>query len=86
MASQRIENLTSLRPHQAELQQLGELAGVFMDGSVFRLLIELLNMGIDPDTIFNLLKDIKRSRNIKSRSSVVPSQKSIRSKVNIRQE
>ncbi|KAG5899357.1 hypothetical protein JTB14_036846 [Gonioctena quinquepunctata] len=85
MASQRIENLTSLRPHQKELHQLGELAGVFIDGNVFRLLVELLNMGIDPGTIYNMLKDIKRSRIPKSRSSIVSS-KSIRSKASVQHE
>ncbi|KAJ8983476.1 hypothetical protein NQ317_014934 [Molorchus minor] len=83
MPSKTAENITkidnNLEPHQEELQQLGELAGIYMDHKVFRILVELLNMGIDPDTIYNLLKTIKRSRNPKSRSSVL-SQRSTRSK------
>ncbi|KAJ8919929.1 hypothetical protein NQ315_006458 [Exocentrus adspersus] len=66
---------SDLQPHQDKLLQLGELAGIYMDHKVFRILIEFLNMGIDPDTVYNLLKTIKRSRNTKSRSSIV-SQKS----------
>ncbi|KAJ8943595.1 hypothetical protein NQ318_006597 [Aromia moschata] len=83
MPSKTIENVaitdSNLEPHQDELQQLGELAGIYMDHKVFRIIIELLNMGIDPDTIYNLLKTIKRSRNPKSRSSVL-SHKSAKSK------
>ncbi|XP_018578704.1 uncharacterized protein LOC108916877 [Anoplophora glabripennis] len=84
MPSKTIENIpkldNNLEPHQDEFQQLGELAGIYMDHKVFRILIELLNMGIDPDTIYNLLKTIKRSRNPKSRSSVTSQKSSSRSK------
>ncbi|KAJ8963005.1 hypothetical protein NQ314_005623 [Rhamnusium bicolor] len=83
MPSKTTETITkidnNLEPHQDELQHLGELAGIYMDPKVFRILIELLNMGIDPDTIYNLLKTIKRSRNPKSRSSVL-SQKSLKNR------
>lgn len=71
MHDENISKMDNLRPHQNELHQLGELAGVYMDSKVFRLLVELLNMGYDPDTIYNLLKIIKRSKTSKSRSSTI---------------
>ncbi|CAG9857136.1 unnamed protein product [Phyllotreta striolata] len=50
-----------LRPHQKELQELGELAGVSMSPKVFKLIMELLNMGHSPDTVYSILKIIIKS-------------------------
>lgn len=61
----------TLRPYQHELKHLGELAGIYMDNDVFSVVLELLNMGIDADTIFNILKTLKKSRTRKSRSSLL---------------
>lgn len=44
MPSKTIENipkLDNLEPHQDELQQLGELAGIYMDHKVFRYVLFL---------------------------------------------
>lgn len=60
----------SLRPHQKELKQLGELAGIYMDSEVFISVLVLLNMGINAETIYNLLKTLRRSNTRKSRSSL----------------
>lgn len=62
----------TLRPHQHELKHLGELTGIFMDNDVFSCIVELLNMGIEADAIYNLLKKLKKSKMRKSRSSVLP--------------
>ncbi|CAG9827709.1 unnamed protein product [Diabrotica balteata] len=69
MHDENITKMDNLRPHQSELHHLAELAGVHMDSKIFRMLVELLNMGYDPDIIYNLLKTIKRSRNSKPRVS-----------------
>ncbi|CAH0546102.1 unnamed protein product [Brassicogethes aeneus] len=50
-----------LRPHQDELLHLAELAGVYIDPKVFRILVELLNMGVDPTTITKLLTTIQKN-------------------------
>lgn len=60
----------SLRPHQNELKHLGELTGIYMDNEVFCYILELLNMGISADTIYNLLKTLRKS-NKKSRYSIL---------------
>ncbi|CAH1108413.1 unnamed protein product [Psylliodes chrysocephalus] len=73
--------MDDLRPHQIELQQLGELAGIHMDFKVFRLIIELLNMGYNADIIYSLLKIIKRSRNPKTRAAVASQPKTLSQKV-----
>lgn len=62
----------TLRPHQHELKHLGELAGIYMDNEVFCYVLELINMGIDADVIYNVLKTLKKSKTRKSRSSVIP--------------
>ncbi|KAJ3660325.1 hypothetical protein Zmor_004777 [Zophobas morio] len=58
------------QPHQEELQLLGELAGIHMDSKVFRILVEFLNMGVDANTIFAVLKSIRRPSTRQSRSSL----------------
>lgn len=47
-----------LRPHQDELIQLSDLAGIHLNHKVFQILVELLNMGVDPFAIHRLLNKI----------------------------
>lgn len=64
-------NSVTLRPHQHELKHLGELAGIYMDNEIFCNIVELLNMGIDAETIYNLLKTFRKTKTRKSRSSII---------------
>lgn len=61
----------TLRPHQHELKHLSELAGIYLDNEVFGYIVELMNMGIDADVIYNLLKTLRKSRTRKSKSSLL---------------
>ncbi|KAF7273772.1 hypothetical protein GWI33_013527 [Rhynchophorus ferrugineus] len=54
--------MDQLRPHQDELLYLAELAGIHMDKDLFRNLVQLLNMGVSPDAVFNVLKIIKKKK------------------------
>ncbi|KAH1011384.1 hypothetical protein HUJ04_000768 [Dendroctonus ponderosae] len=54
------EHRNELRPHQDELMELTYLAGIHMNKDVFRCLVDLLNMGVSPNAIFKLLKNLKR--------------------------
>nr|CAI5870266.1 unnamed protein product [Callosobruchus analis] len=62
-----MNHCVTLRPHQEDLLQLSELAGIHMDKKVFRLIMEMLNMGFNAETIYSLLKYIKKSRTRKPR-------------------
>lgn len=65
MPSKVIESyhtMEQLRPHQDELLYLAELAGIHMDKDIFRSLLQLLNMGVSPDAVFNLLRIIKKKK------------------------
>lgn len=61
----------TLRPYQNELKHLGELRGIYMDNEIFGCILELLNMGIDAETIYSLLKTLRKSKTRKSRLSVL---------------
>lgn len=54
----RTENL---RPHQEELPQLSELAGIHADPNLLKIMIELLNMKVPPHTLYSMLKSIRYS-------------------------
>ncbi|KAL1502048.1 hypothetical protein ABEB36_007251 [Hypothenemus hampei] len=60
--------MSELRPHQDELLVLADLAGIHMDQEIFRSLVELLNMGVGPDAIYNLLKILRKRQNKGRRS------------------
>lgn len=51
----------NLQPHQEELLQLSELAGIHSNPSVFHIIIELLNMQVEPEAIYKMLKSIRRT-------------------------
>lgn len=58
----------NLQPHQHELLQLADLAGIHADPSVMRTIIELLNMKIDPTAIVKVLRQIRRTSKTRSPS------------------
>ncbi|KAK9744981.1 Mitotic-spindle organizing gamma-tubulin ring associated [Popillia japonica] len=51
----------NLQPHQEELLQLSELAGIHCNPSIFHIIIELLNMQVETEAIYKMLKSIRKS-------------------------
>ncbi|CAG9768189.1 unnamed protein product [Ceutorhynchus assimilis] len=62
------ETMNELRPGQDDFQQLADLAGIYMDKELSRDLVQLLNMGISPEVVFNLLKVIRKKKTERSKS------------------
>lgn len=48
----------SLEPHQVDLLELANLAGVIVKPQILSILIELLSMNIHPHSLHTLLRDI----------------------------
>lgn len=65
-SSDGVKNWTDgLRPHQQELQRLAQLADIRIHPNVFRIIIIMLNNGVDPKSIYSLFKkNLRYSRDI----------------------
>lgn len=51
-----------LRPHQNELHHLAQMAGLNMNPRIFRIIIEMLNIGVDARTIYGLFRTALKGR------------------------
>ncbi|XP_074643346.1 mitotic-spindle organizing protein 2B-like [Tubulanus polymorphus] len=54
-----------LSADEAELYELGHLAGVVMDPNLFKIVLDLLKMNIAPTVIMQMLKSIRNQKRAK---------------------